>query len=289
MTPTGELGKIDMGQVSNFRTVQNGIYAIDMPDFYLAHTETTTPSVPSLIHTGGDVGRTDRHPPGRYHASFRRRGRRLYARPAVEPLRRLIRRVKTTSSRSVWACRSFWGQASSSTRSTATRKPIPPRPRRRSRLRDLPGHRPAEPFQANAITGNTTAGPGRLAVPEPDDPHHRRVPGGTFVISQGGAATGQIGTVRVGGAATNFTTFVTEDPLDVAAAEGQLDAKISNFYIGGQTDNVLLLAPSGSRNISFGLGMDNVTINSLTSSRRLRPTATRSIPTSRSAARSATC
>ena len=69
--------------------------------------------------------------------------------------------------------------------------------------------------------------------------------------------------MRVGGAATNFTTFVTEDPLDVAASEGQLDAKISNFYIGGQTNNVLLLAPSGARNISFGLGMDNVTINSL--------------------------
>ena len=45
VTPTGELGKIDIGQVSNFRTVQNGIYAIDMPDFYLAHTETTKPSI----------------------------------------------------------------------------------------------------------------------------------------------------------------------------------------------------------------------------------------------------
>ena len=56
---------------------------------------------------------------------------------------------------------------------------------------------------------------------------------------------------------------MTEDPLNAAAAEGQLDAKISNFYIGGETNNVLLVAPSGSRNISFGLGMDNVTINSL--------------------------
>ena len=56
----------------------------------------------------------------------------------------------------------------------------------------------------------------------------------------------------------------TEDPLNVAASEGQLDAKISNYYIGGQTQNVLLVAPSGSRNIAFGLGMDNVTISSLT-------------------------
>ena len=51
VTPTGELGKIDVGQVSNFRTVQNGILAIDMPNFYLAHTETTKPSGASPIHT----------------------------------------------------------------------------------------------------------------------------------------------------------------------------------------------------------------------------------------------
>ncbi len=40
VTPTGELGKIDTGQVSNFNIQQNGIASIDMPDFYLAHTET---------------------------------------------------------------------------------------------------------------------------------------------------------------------------------------------------------------------------------------------------------
>ncbi len=95
--------------------------------------------------------------------------------------------------------------------------------------------------------------------------------------------------MRVGGNATNFTTFVTEDPINVAAAEGQLDAKISNFYIGGQTDNVLLVAPSGSRNIAFGLGMDNVTINSLAISSLTCQPRRDSIPTSRSAGRSATC
>src|SRR5262249_15123135 len=117
-------------------------------------------------------------------------------------------------------------------------------------------------FQANEIDGNTTAGlvPTQLVN---SSPTNGASPGGTFVVSQGGAATGQIGDVRIGGSATNFTTFVTEDPLNVAAAEGQLDAKISNFYIGGQTNNVLLVAPSGARNISFGLGMDNVTISSL--------------------------
>lgn len=117
-------------------------------------------------------------------------------------------------------------------------------------------------FQANTITGNTTTGLVPSQFPNQTTPTTTD-PGGTFLISQGGAATGAIGTVRVGGAATNFTTFVTEDPLNVEAAEGQLDAKIANFYIGGQTNNVLLVAPSGSRDISFGLGMDNVTINSL--------------------------
>src|SRR5262249_31874603 len=97
-------------------------------------------------------------------------------------------------------------------------------------------------------------------------------PGGTMIVSEGGtvppeviggAPTGQIGDIRIGGEATNFTALVTESPVNVIAAEEQLDAKISNFFIGGETNNVLLIAPSGSRNISFGLGMDNVTINSL--------------------------
>ena len=37
--------------------------------------------------------------------------------------------------------------------------------------------------------------------------------------------------------------------------------QVSNFFIGGQTDNVILVAPSGSRNVFFGQGMDNVYIN----------------------------
>ncbi len=52
VTPTGELGKIDTGQVTNFQQQQIGIAAIDMPDFYLAHTDTTKPSAASPIHTG---------------------------------------------------------------------------------------------------------------------------------------------------------------------------------------------------------------------------------------------
>ena len=83
-------------------------------------------------------------------------------------------------------------------------------------------------FQANTITGNTTAGLVPSQFPNQTTPTTAD-PGGTYVISQGGAATGRSATVRVGGDATNFTTFVTEDPLNVAAAEGQLDAKISQL------------------------------------------------------------
>ena len=36
---------------------------------------------------------------------------------------------------------------------------------------------------------------------------------------------------------------------------------MSNFFIGGETNNVILVAPSGSRNVFFGQGMDNVFIN----------------------------
>ena len=59
--------------------------------------------------------------------------------------------------------------------------------------------------------------------------------------------TGQIGDVRVGGNATNFTTLAEEYAMTTTPVEGALDAKISNFFIGGETNNVMLIAPSGSR------------------------------------------
>ncbi len=93
-------------------------------------------------------------------------------------------------------------------------------------------------FQANAIQGDT------------DFPSSGfQNGGGTLVVSQTDTATaitGQIGFVRIGGNATNFAT--------------QTNDKISNFYIGGETNNVALLAPNGSRAIEFGKGMDTVTI-----------------------------
>jgi hypothetical protein len=259
VTPTGELGKIDEGQVSNFRSVSDGILAVDMPDFYLAHTETSKPSGASLIHTsaisagqifipqgvitlrfGGvdvdytPVGGTPLNQTGQSNEFQINLGL-----PVVQGTSIIVNSVNSDAE-----VNSTSGQAAFQDFATFL----------------VTGR--LSLFQANTITGNTTSGlvPTQLVnAPATDGPS----PGGTYVISQGGAATGQIGDVRIGGNVTNLTTFVTEDPLNVAAAEGQLDAKISNFYIGGQTQNVLLIAPSGSRNISFGLGMDGVTISSL--------------------------
>jgi hypothetical protein len=254
----GELGKIDVQQVSNFRTVQTGIAAIDMPEFYLAHTETTKPSSASLIHSGalsageilvpggvnvlrfGGVD-VDYTPDGGTPLNQTGQSNEFQINlgiPIVQGTSIIVNSVNSD------------GEANSTAGGAAFQDYATFLVTGRLNL-----------FQANTITGNTTSGlvPTQLV----NSPTTAASPGGTFLISQGGAATGQIGDVRVGGNATNFTTFITEDPISVAEAEGQLDAKISNYYIGGQTQNVLLVAPSGSRNISFGLGMDNVTINSL--------------------------
>lgn len=93
-------------------------------------------------------------------------------------------------------------------------------------------------FQANAIEGNST-------IPS------TQFNGGTRVESiqdQPTTVTGAIGNVRVGGNATNFSVSTND--------------RLANYYIGGETNNLYLLTPSGSRNISFGLGADNVNINS---------------------------
>jgi hypothetical protein len=129
-------------------------------------------------------------------------------------------------------------------------------------------------FQANEIDGDANTPPGQFINQNANATGF----GGTWVISgtsgvapflsdprlQGGA-TGQIGNVRVGGNATNFSTLVFD-------ATGQGQAKLTNFSIGGETNNVLVVAPNGSQNMVFGRGMDTVdilahVINTLTANR----------------------
>ena len=124
-------------------------------------------------------------------------------------------------------------------------------------------------FQANEILGNTTNAPTQFTATA--GATTGTTAGGTYLISgtgsppffigtggTTGALTGQIGNVRIGGNATNFTTMV----YDNSAGNGiNSFARIANFSIGGETQNILVLAPNGLRNVYFGEGMDETQIN----------------------------
>ncbi len=43
-------------------------------------------------------------------------------------------------------------------------------------------------------------------------------------------------------------------------ATGSGNGKISNFSVGGETNNVMVVAPNGVRNLAFGTGMDTVDV-----------------------------
>jgi hypothetical protein len=132
-------------------------------------------------------------------------------------------------------------------------------------------------FQANSIQGDAThppiqfqnensaasggggtivlsgTGPSGAAQPDRLLTSLNGVLGGA-IVGVKGAVTGQIGDLRIGGNATNLTAFVYDSQNN--------GAKVSNFSIGGETNNILLVAPNGSRNVVFGKGMDNVEIRS---------------------------
>ena len=122
-----------------------------------------------------------------------------------------------------------------------------------------------ELFQANEVVGNAATPPGQFSNENPA----ASGTGGTFVASTvagntgffttssagviKGGVGGAIGFVRVGGNATNFTV-IAEDPT------GQSIDRVSDFSVGGETNNVLLIAPAGANNVVFGKGMDTVEI-----------------------------
>jgi hypothetical protein len=122
-------------------------------------------------------------------------------------------------------------------------------------------------FQANEIDGNTASGlvPTQFVGPPlTTTTATSLLPGGTFLVSDvgGGVTTGQIGDIRIGGNVSDFTAFVLDtDLLTFPTVDPQQGPQVSNFYIGGETNNVILVAPAGSRNVFFGRGMDNTFIN----------------------------
>ena len=120
-------------------------------------------------------------------------------------------------------------------------------------------------FQANEIDGDAAKPPGQF-VDTTVTPGAIQQNGGTTVFSGTagtqtflpsgtikGQVTGQIGDLRIGGNATNFSTFVSD-------GTGGGNDRISNYSIGGETKNVLLVAGNGARNVVFGKGMDTVQI-----------------------------
>ena len=263
VTPTGALSKIDPGQVSNNAQPQLGIAAIDMPDFYMAHTDTSKPSTGSPLHTNAELAGYINIPGGvinlRFggvNADFTPEGGTPLNQtgqnnefaidlglPLVVGTSVIVNSVTTDA------------QANSTSGSPAFQDMVTFLVNGRLNL-----------FQANSINGNTTSGLVPTQFSGAPVASSSLSPGGTYLISGGGAfGTGQIGTVRVGGNATNFTTLAEEYSLTTSPVERgrKLDAKISNYFVGGETNNVMVLSPSGARNISFGLGMDNTTINSL--------------------------
>jgi hypothetical protein len=260
VTPTGSLGRVDPGQVSNFRQQQLGIATIDMPGFYLAHTETSKPSGTSPLHTGAQLAGSMNIPGGVINLRFGGVDAD-YTPPGGTPLNQTGQNnefainlgLPLVMGTSVIVNSITTDAQANSTTATAPFQDM---------VTFLVNGR-LNLFQANAINGNATSGlvPSQfLGSSAPTTGN----PGGTYLISGGGSfGTGQIGDVRIGGNATNFTTIAEEYAITTTPVEGALDAKVSNFFIGGETNNVILMAPSGARNVAFGLGMDNTTINAL--------------------------
>jgi len=119
-------------------------------------------------------------------------------------------------------------------------------------------------FQANEIDGNTTSGLVPTQFVTPTSTTTTLLPGGTYLVSDvgGGVTTGQIGDIRIGGNVTNFTAMaLATDVFTFPSLDPTQGPQVSNFFIGGETNNVILVAPSGSRNVYFGRGMDNTFIN----------------------------
>ena len=253
-------------------TPQNGIAAVDMPNFWLGDTSGTTPTAhvefPFVGHSHSSGGR-DQCSRGYQQPSLRGRGHDLHRTSNASlpaggtPLDQTDQNNEfvinlgppIVGGTSIIVNKVITDAGSSTTSGTTTifQQSVTFVVNGRINL-----------FQANEIDGTTGTGlvptqfiPAGLAATS-------LLPGGTYLVSDvgGGVTTGQIGDIRIGGNATNFTAFAIDTDLNAfPTADPATGPQVSNFFIGGQTNNVILVAPSGSRNVFFGQGMDNVFIN----------------------------
>lgn len=243
----------------NTFSLQNGIGLVDAPDFWLGNTSGAKPEMASPYHTGFRLAGSIVAPQGVNVLKFG--GVDVnYTPPDGTPLTETGQNnefvvnlglpVTTGTSIIVDTVTTDAGitQGSDST---------PPSVNQQSASFLVTGR--LNLFQANAIGGNVDPG---MAPTQFDPSAETPVAGGTYVVSQTGSVTGQIGYVRVGGDATNFTTMALGADIFTGSADVNGPAAgVTNFMVGGETDNVMLIAPGGSRDVMFGQGMDNVVIS----------------------------
>jgi len=262
---TGEYGQLNPALVHPRASIpQNGIAAVDMPNFWLGNTNGTAPTAPSNFHSGFNLAGGINAPEGINNLRFggvdttftpaggkppNPTGQNTefvinLGPPIVGGTSIIVNKVITDAG----------SVTSSSGTTTVFQDSVTFAVNGRINL-----------FQANEIDGDTATGmvPTQFTPPS-TQPQTSLRPGGTYLVSDvgGGVATGQIGDIRIGGNATNFTAFALDtDLFTFPSADAVTGPQVSNFFIGGQTNNVILVAPSGSRNVFFGQGMDNVYIN----------------------------
>lgn len=274
---TGEYGQLNPALVHpRASTPQNGIAAVDMPNFWLGETSGTPPTARSNFHSTFDLAGGINAPEGinvlRFggvDTTFTPAGGTALNNlgqnyefvinlgpPIAGGTSIIVNQVITSA-----APPGTPGPSGAAASTTVTQDSVTFLVAGRINL-----------FQANEIEGSTATGTNFTLVPTqftptPTQPQSPLLPGGTYLVSDApatsGLTTGQIGDIRIGGNATNFTafalntdTFTLPTPVDPVTGP-----QVSNFFIGGQTNNVILVAPSGSRNVFFGQGMDNVFIN----------------------------
>ena len=233
-TGTGKVffqGMNELGGRSEGQAGTNGIYAIDIPNFWLGKTSTaaaTSTTEPTISLPDGVV--TLRF--GGVDTTFTPAGGTALNTNSQNDTFNVNLGLPKTQGTSIIVHQVISNGQAGTTSSTGAAGT----PTQDSVVFNVEGR--LNQFQADAIVGNT-------AFPTTGF----RGGGGTLVVSQSDPATGitgQIGFVRVGGNATNFSV--------------QTNDKISNYYVGGEANNVQILAPNGSRAIEFGKGMDTATI-----------------------------
>jgi len=276
---TGEYGQLNPALVRpRASTPQNGIAAVDMPDFWLGDTSGLTPSATlnfpkSNFHSVATAtGTTQFFLPGGINApeginTLRFGGVDTTFTPTGgTPLDQTNQNNEfvinlgppIVGGTSIIVNKVITGAGSSTTSGTTTVF-------QQSVTFVVAGR--INLFQANEIDGDTATGmvPTQFTPPS-TQPQTSLLAGGTYLVSDApatsGLITGQIGDIRIGGNATNFTAMALDTDLFTGPSpDPVIGPQVSNFFIGGQTDNVILVAPSGSRNVFFGQGMDNVYIN----------------------------